>query len=41
MTVLILGDPDEAKQFREQETVALNQSEVDSDHDNESAETEV
>lgn len=37
----ILGDPDEAKQFREQESVALNQSEVESDRENENQEVEV
>lgn len=33
MSVEILGDPDEAKQFKEQEVVVLNQSEIDSDND--------
>lgn len=37
----ILGDADEAKQFREQENLARNQSEVESDHENENQEVEV
>lgn len=41
MTVEILGDADEAKQVREQETILLNQSEIDSDNDNENLEVEV
>lgn len=41
MNVQILGDLDEAKQFREQETILLSQSEIDSDHENENQEAEV
>lgn len=41
MTVEILGDIDEAKQFKEQENVLLNQTELESDHDNDGLEVEV
>lgn len=41
MTVQIIGDPDEAKQFRTQEIAELSHNQIDSDNDSQEIEVKL